>query len=427
MMNEVKQALNSLRSPTNKTSKKNSPTKKKDNDSRSTWYDTPAPVIVHCREFAEEAGVKEPGQIVIYENNAIEPSNDDDSDEHYEDCQDTSVSKKRHSSSVEITALTTVKTDPDTGVPTISFSFLHPDSDTNHPNKEQLELYDIPKPLIQKTVVPDSSRQQVHQRSTRSLKSERRSYSNNISTDTDDAGIASMSSSYSDPDCSKTNASSYRGKRQLKLHRRRFGRAWGKMRTWLREETIKFNDVVNRHAKLQAVGAFGDKSQCVSYDLTKATPGTSMTKVEEFGLTAVAEEIHLVTDNDVVQRCSTTSPDSGKASTDNDFVPFKLLRKKTLSSGDILDTGEGRKLKIIKGSFSMDKLSEIDANFEDRRDHFREQVQHCNDADEKTNVEDNENNKRGKGDLIKKRMLGSIRGLMASTHLIQSHESDEVL
>jgi len=33
----------------------------------------------------------------------------------------------------------------------------------------------------------------------------------------------------------------------------------------------------------------------------------------------------------------------------------------------------------------------------------------------------------GKSGLIKRRMLGSIRGLMASTHLLQTYDSDEVL
>lgn len=99
-------------------------------------------------------------------------------------------------------------------------------------------------------------------RSTRSLRSGRRSYG---ASDSDgyDAGIASMSGSYSDPECSPGNEAalsvsgdgdSGRSKR-LKLQKRRLGKAWSRMRSWLREERTKIGEVVNRHARMQAVGA----------------------------------------------------------------------------------------------------------------------------------------------------------------------------
>jgi len=95
-------------------------------------------------------------------------------------------------------------------------------------------------------------------RSTRSLKSGRRSYG---ASDSDgyDAGIASMSGSYSDPECPNEAALSESGdsnrSKRLKLQKRRLGKAWGRMRSWLREEKTRIGQVVNRHAKLQAVGA----------------------------------------------------------------------------------------------------------------------------------------------------------------------------
>lgn len=96
-------------------------------------------------------------------------------------------------------------------------------------------------------------------RSTRSLRSGRRSTSD---SDGYDAGIASMSGSYSDPEaCPNEEAAlsesggSDRGKRQLRLQKQRLGKAWGRMRSWLRDERTRIGQVVNRHAKLQAVGA----------------------------------------------------------------------------------------------------------------------------------------------------------------------------
>jgi len=149
------------------------------------------------------------------------------------------------------------------------------------------DLYDVPKPtrenvslndsreeevpicnlkrenckIANVTVLPEKRNQQRDRMkySTRSLRSGRRSYG---ASDSDgyDAGIASMSGSYSDPECPNEEAElsesggSDRSKR-LRLQKRRLGKAWSRMRSWLREEKTRIGQVVNRHAKLQAVGA----------------------------------------------------------------------------------------------------------------------------------------------------------------------------
>ena len=179
------------------------------------------------------------------------------------------------------------------------------------------------------------------------------------------------------------------------------------MRSWLREETSRINDVVNKHARLQAVGALAEEScNQASYDLTKAKTrqSGSILRVEEFGLSSVSEE-NLDTfpsPGDVVVssrgrtnvRAPTKSDESlGKmvASTDNLALNEPTSRNEEASRASI--------------SLSMDKLSTDAENDETVRDHARN------------------------AGLIKRRMLGSIRGLMASTHLLHSpssHEADEV-
>lgn len=150
------------------------------------------------------------------------------------------------------------------------------------------DLYDVPKPTredvsrdesrrektsicnleqkhhqVANTIVSSEKKSQQRdrmKRSTRSLKSGRRSYGASQDSDGYDAGIASMSASYSDPECPNEEAAlsesggSDRSKR-LRLQKRRLGKAWGRMRSWLREEKTRIGQVVNRHAKLQAVGA----------------------------------------------------------------------------------------------------------------------------------------------------------------------------
>lgn len=192
------------------------------------------------------------------------------------------------------------------------------------------------------------------------------------------------------------------------------------MRNWLRDETSRINEVVNKHARLQAVGALSEESCTVtvpngnsaSYDLTKArTPELgSITRVEEFGLSSVSQE-HL--------KSSSSSPETAIAPSKTN-VALHRAPTKTTGLGKMIATSdnvlnEKSELSIVPVSFSMDKLcsdTEIDETHDaataaeiDSRDHAR------------------------KAGLIKRRMLGSIRGLMASTHLLHSvsvHETEEV-
>lgn len=176
-----------------------------------------------------------------------------------------------------------------------------------------------------------------------------------------------------------------------------------------------FQSRISRSKTQSEAGLSNTKSnkQRGFYDLTQARTqeSGSITRVEEFGLSSVSEEVN-VSD---LERPASASPDSGKASA-NDASGRRSrqlrgnLRQKTVSSDDILESRT--RLQPQPVSFSMDKLcsdAENDgatataADAEASRDHG------------------------GKGGLIKRRMLGSIRGLMASTHLLQTYEIEEVL
>ncbi|KAL0126494.1 hypothetical protein PUN28_005093 [Cardiocondyla obscurior] len=290
-------------------------------------------------------------------------------------------------------------------------------------------------------------------RSTRSLKSGRRSYG---ASDSDgyDAGIASMSGSYSDPECPNEDAAlsesggSERSKR-LRLQKRRLSKAWGRMRSWLRDEKTRIGQVVNRHAKLQAVGALSPevrsnrvtsarapKNKHVQrgfYDLTRAQAqdSGSITRVEEFGLSSVSEEVNVPDEN--VERPVSASPDSGKTSTNDGRRLRGNLRRKTASSDDILETSRTRLRP--PGSYSMDKLCPRAMENDKTKviagtpgtsmpvptpasESPTSALAGTSDAETSRDLS-------GKSGLIKRRMLGSIRGLMASTHLLQTYESDE--
>nr|XP_012220622.1 PREDICTED: uncharacterized protein LOC105671228 [Linepithema humile]XP_012220623.1 PREDICTED: uncharacterized protein LOC105671228 [Linepithema humile] len=563
-MNEVRHVLTALMSP-GKSATLSNGAAATTSVATTTWYDAPAPVIVHCREFQEEADVvgsgtkKKSGKSrekeaevkfsekntnvkpvdeeaevgsfarnsriissekdatsvarvsvnseALYQNNVevVLSSFGKDSSELQTGASESRANDgdrqgKRHSTTVELNATTTVMTDAD-GVPTISFSFLHVDEQL-HENADEDEimilevdtsdqidsgnqLYDLPKSAIlgssrvslertdDKEANVESSSPEIRQelydvpkstrdvslkesaredgaptseleredkkmtsatgernqrrdnqikRSTRSLKSGRRSYG---ASDSDgyDAGIASMSGSYSDPECpheeTSTSGGSERSKR-LKLQKRRLGKAWGRMRTWLREEKTRIGEVVNRHARLQAVGALNPEVQNESssarplkgkqrgfYDLTRARTqeSGSITRVEEFGLSSVSEEANDIFDD--AERPVSASPDSGKASANGSRTLRGNLKRKTVSSDDILESSRTRLPPV---SFSMDKLCSDPEN------------------DETTPAAATPETSRdngGKGGLIKRRMLGSIRGLMASTHLLQTYETDE--
>lgn len=251
---------------------------------------------------------------------------------------------------------------------------------------------------------------------------------------------------YSDPEFPETgNAEeSVTGNRSKTRRHRRLGKAWGRMRSWLREEKSRFGEVVNRHAKMQAVGALKSGksedgpslgSRCGSYDLIEARTRElgSITRVEEFGLSSVSEEGNVseperaeptsydlridvegtgegtgnAGENGGADEGRTSKLDSSNDLPDGDIGSGRL-RKKTLSTDNVLG---GTRIKLTPVSFSLDKLFD-DAGTDEsaaRRDNAEQTREHG-----------------GKGGLIKRRMLGSIRGLMASTHLLQQHEPEEV-
>ncbi|XP_006622793.1 nostrin isoform X4 [Apis dorsata] len=198
-----------------------------------------------------------------------------------------------------------------------------------------------------------------------------------------------------------------------KYVKHRLGKAWEKMRTWLRDETSRINEIVNKHAKLQAVGALSgesiaptvSKSNSASYDLLKAKTRElgSITRIEEFGLSSLSkDDVNSSPEKEVVVSTKTSTGEQVKNNGNG-------LRKNIASSETVLN--EKSETIVPPVSFSMDKL--------------------CSDTenDERDNVVTEETESRDharKASLIKRRMLGSIRGLMASTHLLHSSSAHEI-
>ncbi|KAK2581219.1 hypothetical protein KPH14_008017 [Odynerus spinipes] len=315
------------------------------------------------------------------------------------------------------------------------------------------ELYDKPKPIsdknlndasndtgndtskeitVERKIIPITFR--AHGSSLRSLKSRKRKET--FGSDTRDTGLTSTSGCYSDPEFSNDTASNV-SHGLLKSEKRKLGKAWGKMRSWLRDERSKLSEVIQRHARMQNVGAMIGEPQennqemslkdlktskgrsYASYDLAKARTQElgSITRVEEFGISLLTKETNENESSlNVSRRSNSYSPDSGKAyigdtSAEEDMVVSRrnVLCKKTASSDDIL--GNGKRSPLPPVSFSMDKL--------------------CSDTENdemcvaSTEHETTARDRAGKGGMIKRRMLGSIRGLMASTHLLQTNEIHE--
>ncbi|CAK9796902.1 NOSTRIN [Anthophora plagiata] len=249
-------------------------------------------------------------------------------------------------------------------------------------------------------------------RSTRSLRCVRKNQDTTSEDDGYDVG------SYSDPECSNDASLSNLSRRNgLYTKKHRLGKAWEKMRCWLRDETSKINQVVNKHAKLQAVGAlaaetrtttFSKSSQSASYDLTTARTGQlgSITRVEEFGLSSVSEEnLTSLPDNVVAVSPVNDAREPEKNDKDDGL-------KNTIASTDSLFNEPAKRRVVGPVSFSMDKLCSDTEN---------EETTECNATGE---IESGRDRARKAG-LIKRRMLGSIRGLMASTHLLHVHENEE--
>ena len=170
-MEEVRHAWASLKS----VRKLSSSNGNGNNDSPTTiWYDVPVPVIIHCHAFTDviEADMLKVtderstdamvnasasvGEEQLYQNNEEMLkclSNDNASSEKSEE----STREKRYRSTVELTAVTSVKTDED-GLPTISFSFLQADeklvavaedvapvATNDQQAASQNQLYDFPR------------------------------------------------------------------------------------------------------------------------------------------------------------------------------------------------------------------------------------------------------------------------------------------
>lgn len=147
------------------------------------------------------------------------------------------------------------------------------------------------------------------------------------------------------------------------------------------------------------------------YDLTQAarvqSSSGSITRVEEFGLSSVSEEANV----------SDADDRPASANSARTLTTRGNLRRKTASSDNILENKRTRLQPPV--SFSMDKLC---ADVENNDGTAKPAVTGNGSGDAETS-----RNHGGKGGLIKRRMLGSIRGLMASTHLLQTNETDEVL
>lgn len=522
-MNEVRQVWTSIRS-----SRSSSSVTESSIDQRTTWYDSPAPVIIHNRDLSgekmevavrnvdDEEATTAVVEEVLYQNNVeaalnslskvcAEPLKTEIDLDTSSTESKTIKERRRHSSSVELTATTSLKVDED-GMPQISFSFLgaeEPATTTNddivtpsqvdqiHKEVEdpedtrkvdivitQDELYDFPKSSAatgishreikiqsykiesQEKIIDDDKVQEVIQdewydvpKSVRetALAKERKIPSPETQSrfveepDTERSpglrdSVLSNSGSCSDIESVDGSASDTHQRnlreRRLKRQRRRLGKAWGRMRSWLKEEKSKIGEVVTRHAKMQAVGAMsqensdsegpvGARNQSGSYDLTRQRKfdANSVTRVEEFGLSSVSEEAQASSDVEEPRSPSREgdaqkSPDSTKSVEESpgevagrrSILQSSFLSKKTKSSENILT---GNKQKLTPVSFSLDKLCSDDENDD-------------NNAVSESETSKEQANTKGPG-LIRRRMLGSIRGLMASTHLLQAHEIEEVM
>ncbi|KOX67176.1 Nostrin [Melipona quadrifasciata] len=468
--------------------------------STTIWYDVPAPVIVHCCQElsgsafeSEEIDRSIEKRATAVTDTTNEPSTTTTTTTTNIRDNSKPGNENRHRNTVELTAVTSVKTD-DEGVPRISFSFLQADDEskttsvvttveertreassaavTSDENDRQGDastrdqLYDFPRNSyvvldeIESEKVVESSGDERNDVETRvEISSPEKSHAeardeppkhgkdSRESQGFDDAspqGTITSVERASDPTTaingaaspeeetdSRSNRScrgrvqgsdvvSCRRGRYPKRHR--LEKAWEKMRSWLREETSRINDVVNKHARLQAVGALAEEScslpvsngNSASYDLTRARTrqSGSILRVEEFGLSSVSEENLDSFPSPGAMVVSSRSKTNLRAPTKSD----ESLGKMVASSDNLLNEksslrNEEAASRAASISLSMDKLCS-DAENDETRDAAIETIR---------------DHARNAG-LIKRRMLGSIRGLMASTHLLHSassHEADE--
>nr|XP_033338864.1 nostrin isoform X2 [Megalopta genalis] len=212
-----------------------------------------------------------------------------------------------------------------------------------------------------------------------------------------------------------TSSLFYKDKYALQKHR--LGKAWDKMRSWLRDETTRFNEVVNKHARMQAVGALAaeteqpanvpkvsnvsnGKRESASYDLTRATIGHtgSVTRVEEFGFVSV----------------SVSAPASATETIATRPVEIKTdIEAETEAETEVETEIEAAGPRRVLGS-ANDPNPCCGTENEEADNAIAETAETAEIKDHARKV-----------GLIKRRMLGSIRGLMASTHLLHVHEAEE--
>lgn len=99
-------------------------------NSTTVWYDIPAPVIIHCCQELPDASKLDRVE-PIEERTSVATTNEESTTDTRDSKEpekrgDEKEGENRHRNTVELTAVTSVKTDDD-GVPKISFSFLHSD------------------------------------------------------------------------------------------------------------------------------------------------------------------------------------------------------------------------------------------------------------------------------------------------------------
>lgn len=160
-MNEMKQALSSLKSPRSSIYANGG-----GGGSSSTWYDVPTPIIVHNREFdkdttedsnnysnvefkdvetsssirinddnedlsdGRESYGTAPDEEIVYQNGVMEMSTTPVKEVESSSCDEQQQYKKRHSSSINVAATTSVETGHD-GVSCITFKFLQVDDNNS--------------------------------------------------------------------------------------------------------------------------------------------------------------------------------------------------------------------------------------------------------------------------------------------------------
>ncbi|KAG7214179.1 hypothetical protein KM043_001525 [Ampulex compressa] len=251
-----------------------------------------------------------------------------------------------------------------------------------------------------------------------------------------DPGIASMSGSYSDPECPRRNeeegpAEAGRYAARQRARKGRLRKTWGRMRSWLREERTRINEAMLRQARTQAVGALGREPRAGQgppanslngkrgfYDLLKAQTRSlgSITRIEEFGPSFAAEEGR---GRDGIVR-SDSEGNAGEPEARAEPRPV------------VGTTEAGAELAANGGSDSRGNPSGSRPLPAEREERGCPPLscsgeKPASDAEQERGFEANggPRDRAGKAGSIKRRMLGSIRGLMASTHLLQAHEDEE--